>query len=142
MNANKDTKKTLVDVKVNVKIKLAALWATVMFLYIYVDHFALFEPGIIETILAGESAGFQITQTWLLTAMVLMMIPSLMIFLSVALKATVNRWINLIADGMYILVVIGNIVGESWFFYIGASIVEVVLLILIVRYAWTWPTCD
>jgi hypothetical protein len=43
---------------------------------------------------------------------------------------------------MYILVVIGNIVGESWFFYIGASIVEVVLLILIVRYAWTWPTCD
>jgi hypothetical protein len=63
MTTNKHIKKrTLVDVKVNVKIKLAALWATVMFLYIYVDHFALFELGIIETIIAGEIAGFQITQ--------------------------------------------------------------------------------
>jgi hypothetical protein len=46
----------LKDVNVNVKIKLAALWASVMFLYAYADitHFVL-QPGSLEDILKGKS---------------------------------------------------------------------------------------
>ena len=35
----------LEDPKINVKIKLSILWATVMFLYLYVDVFAFYKPG-------------------------------------------------------------------------------------------------
>ena len=45
------------DVKINVKIKLAGLWTSMMFLYIYADIKALFETGIIEQIMAGEIGG-------------------------------------------------------------------------------------
>lgn len=44
MNANlnldkKEPQKALEDIKLNVKLKLAALWASFMFLYIYVRHY-------------------------------------------------------------------------------------------------------
>ena len=37
MNLNRKTATILEDVKINVKIKLAALWVALMFLYIYAD---------------------------------------------------------------------------------------------------------
>jgi len=41
---------------------------------------------------------------------------------------------------IYIPVSIFNALGESWTYFYGLSIgLEVILLALIVRYAWTWP---
>jgi hypothetical protein len=139
MNTNKKTTRILEDVNVNVKIKLAALWAASMSLYIYVDYFYLYVPGTLEEIIAGKMGPFPTTQVSLLLAMTLMMIPGLMIFLSLALKAKWNRWTNIIVGILKIVVVLGAIIGESWAFYIFATIVEVVLLSLIVWYAWKWP---
>jgi len=139
MNSTENATRVLKDKKLDVKIKLSGLWITIIFLFIYVDHFSLFEPDIIENIMAGEITGFQIDQVWLLSAMILMMVPSVMIFLSLILKAKWNRWVNIVVGALYILVVLGNIIGESWIFYLAASIVEVVLLALIVWYAWNWP---
>ena len=68
-----------------------------------------------------------------------MTIPSLMVFLSLALPAKVNRWTNIIVAIIYIIVSIGNSLGESWAFIIFGSIVEFVLLALIVWYGWKWP---
>lgn len=45
MTRDENTTSVLEDVKVNVKLKLAALWASFMFLYIYVDYFHLYMPG-------------------------------------------------------------------------------------------------
>ena len=95
MNTNKKTAE-LEDVKISVKSKLAALWAASMFLYIYVDYFYLYVPGTLEEIIAGNMGPFPTTQVSLLAALTLMMIPSLMIFLSLALKAKWNRWTNII----------------------------------------------
>ena len=52
------------------------------------DYFGLFIPGVMEKITEGEvaHAGIQITQVFLLAVITLMMMPSLMIFLSLALK--------------------------------------------------------
>ena len=141
MNSNKKTAE-LEDVKINVKIKLSALWVAVMFLYIYVDYFALYIPGHIEDILAGIVWKFQITQTWALSAMILMTIPILMIFLSLTLKAKANRWTNIIMGILHILLAILNVIGETWTFYIFGTIVEVVLLSLIVWNAWKWPKLE
>ena len=141
MNSEKKTATTLEDVKINIKIKLSALWVTVMFLFAYVDIMGNYQPGHIENIMSGEVAGFQITQVWLLGVIILMAIPSLMVFLSIALKPKVNRWANIIVGILFIVVQLGsNFLGEpSWVYYKFASIVEVVLLLLIVRYAWKWP---
>ena len=130
----------LEDVKINVKIKLLALWAAVMFIYLYVDIFGFYRSGLIEEIIAGEVAGIQITQVFLLGALILMIIPSLMVFLSLALPAKVNRWVNIIVGIAYIVVVLGFLPGETYAFYIFGSIVEAVLLLLVVWYAWKWPT--
>jgi len=141
MNSEKKTVTILEDVKINIKIKLSVLWVTVMFLFAYVDIMGKYQPGHIEDIIAGEVAGMQITQVWLLGVIILMMIPSLMVFLSIALKPKVNRWANIIVGIFQIIVVLGSFfIGEPpWVYYIFGSIVEVVLLSLIVVYAWKWP---
>ena len=68
MNTNKKTTTILEDVKVNVKIKLSGLWVANLFLFIYVDYFGLFIPGVMEKIIEGEVAhtGIQVTQVFLL----------------------------------------------------------------------------
>ena len=69
-----------------------------------------------------------------------MTIPALMVFLSIALKPKVNRWTNIIAALFKIIIVVGSLfIGKSWAYYMFGSFVEVVLLSLIVWYAWTWP---
>ena len=140
MNSEKKTATILEDVKINIKIKLSALWATVMFIYLYVDVFGFFKPGVIEDAIAGKVWTFQITQVWLLGVIILMTIPSLMVFLSLILPAKANRWTNIIVGILYIVVTLGMTIGESYVFYIFGSIVETVLLLLIVVYAWKWPT--
>jgi hypothetical protein len=131
--------RALEDIKVNVKLKLAALWASLMFLYIYADYFHLYMPGSIKDILAGKMFVFDITQVVLLTALASVTIPALMIFLSVALTAKVNRWTNIIVAAVYIPFTLFNLAGEAWVHMVFAAVVEVVLLLVIISYAWKWP---
>ncbi len=132
--------KLLDDAPVNVRVKLAAAWASFVMLYIYVDYFILYKPGFVQNILAGKMFVFDVTQGVLLGALVSVSIPALMVFLSVALPATVNRWTNLIVAGLNIPYAIVNIIGEEWVFFFAYGIVaEVALLALIIRYAWKWP---
>lgn len=56
MNSNNKTATVLEDPKINIKIKLSGLWTSILFLFIYVDHFGLFVPGVIEKIIEGEVA--------------------------------------------------------------------------------------
>ena len=142
MNNDSMKGKNLQDMKVNVKIKLAALWASLMFIYIYVDLYSLYKPGVIEDILKGIVWQFEITQGWAMGALVLMAIPSLMIFLSIILKPKLNRWINIIVGILYIIISVGNVIGETWFYYIFGTVIEFVLLILVVWFSWKWPTTE
>ena len=111
-----------------------------MFPYIYVDYFALYKPGMIDDILGGAVFEFDISQTLLTAFLTLIAIPILMILLSATLPARVNRTINLVVATLYIPVSMFNAAGESWTYFYGLSIgLEVLLLALILRYAWTWP---
>ena len=129
----------LEDMNINVKLKLAALWASFMFLYIYVDYFHLYMPGSIKEILAGKMYVFDITQVALLAGLAAVSIPALMIFFSVSLPATANRWTNIIVAAVYIPFTLFNLAGEAWMHMVYGAAVEVVLLLLIIRYAWKWP---
>ena len=129
----------MADVQINVKLKLAALWVALMFLYVYADILSFFRPGHIEELTAGMMGPIPVTQAGLLSAAILMAIPSVMVFLSLALPAQVNRWTNLLCGVLYTLVNISNLMGESWAYYITAGVVEIVLTLLIIGYAWQWP---
>ena len=127
------------QMKINVKIKISALWVAVMFLYLYADVKTFYKSGILEQIIAGEVAGMQITQMFLLGSAILMAIPSVMIFLSLTLNDKVNRWVNIILGIIYTGVMIFTMfLPGVWAYYIFLGIVEVVLTALIVWHAWKW----
>ena len=142
MNTQKTSQNTLEDITVSIKQKLATLWASFMFLYIYVDYFHLYMPGSLKNILAGKVFVFDISYVFLLIAMIFVAIPTLMIFLSVVLPAKVNRWTNIIVATVFIPYMLFNLAGEAWVHMYFAAALEVVLLCLIIRYAWKWPRIE
>ena len=81
--------------EVPVQVRLAALWASTMFLYVYVDILSLYKPGTVRDILRGRVWEFEITQGWALGALALMTIPSVMIALSVLLPTKANQRTNM-----------------------------------------------
>jgi hypothetical protein len=99
-------------------------------------------PGALEDLLAGKVFVFEITQAFLLVVLATVTIPALMIFLSVALPAKVNRWANIIIAAVFIPFTLFNLAGEAWMHMVFGAVVEVVLLCLIIRYAWKWPRIE
>jgi len=133
-----NTQKKLEDIKVNVKLKLASLWTSFMFLYIYVDYFALYMPSKIDDITKGKVFVFDITQQFIFIALALATIPMVMIFLSLILPAKINRLTNIIMAIILMPYMLFNLAGEAWLHMYFAAAVEVVLLCLIIRYAYKW----
>ena len=142
MTSYRNTTSAREDVKVNVKLKLAAAWTSLMFLIIYLDYFHLYMPGSIEDLLAGKVFIFDITQIFLVAGLATVTIPALMIFLSIALPAKVNRWTNIIVSVVNIPALLFNLAGTAWLHMIFGAVVEVVLLLLIIGYAWKWPQVE
>jgi len=129
----------LEDYKINLKLKLSALWVSVMLLYLYGDYFNLYKTGTLDNMLAGQIGPLgQVTQGILLGTSILMAIPALMVFLSLILKPVVNRWSNIILGIIYTIIMLIGMPGE-WYYYIFLGVIEVILTLLIVWYAWTWP---
>ncbi len=137
---NSQSRGTLEDVRLPVQAKLAAAWTSFMFFYIYVDYLHLYKPGVVDDILAGVVFEFDISQTFVVSSLILVGIPALMILLSMTLAARANRLLNLVVASLYIPVSVFNVVGESWTYFYGLGVVvEVILLAFILRSAWTWP---
>lgn len=134
--------KKLEDIKINIKLKLASLWTSLMFLIIYLDYFHLYMPSKIEDILNGKVFIFDITQVFLLIALVLVGTPALMIFLSVNLPAKLNRWVNIIIGAINIPLILFNLGGEAWVHMVVGAIIQVILICLIIGYAWKWPLTE
>jgi hypothetical protein len=134
-------KTTLQDFHIHVKFKLSALWASVMFCYIYGDYFSLYVPGHIEGLMHGNSGVGESTPFKLVLFSLLMASPSVMIFLSLALKPAINRVLNIVL-GFIFTAIMGLIVITSqnpWMIFnrvLGS--IEMILTFLIVVYAWKW----
>jgi hypothetical protein len=130
----------LKDPQVPVQAKLAAAWTSFMFLYIYVDYLHLYKPGVVDDILKGVVWEFHISQTFAVSALASVAIPTFMILLSTTLPARANRTVNLVVASLYIPYSAFNLAGGSWLYYYGLGLVlEVVILAFILRSAWAWP---
>jgi Family of unknown function (DUF6326) len=129
---------TLEPSHVNVRVKISALWTSMLFVFAYVDLFSLYRADFRADLEAGEVGGFDVNQSFLFATTVYVVIPSLMVFLALVLRARVARIVNIALSVVYALTVIAGAIGE-WNYYILGSAVEVALLAAIVNYAWTWP---
>lgn len=121
-----------------VRIKLAALWTSVMFCYIYADYFELYAPGKLQRISQGHIGPFQATEGVLVGTSVVLAIPSVMIFLSVALKPTLNRWLNILFGFLYTAIILMSMWGHAFMILYG--VIEITLTALVMWYAWKWRT--
>ena len=132
--------RALDDIKIHVKIKLSALWAAVMFCYIYGDIFRLFQLGELQEMLEGKMWSQPVTQGLLVGTSIIIVIPSVMVFLSLALMPDLSRWANILFGVSYTALMLYTMTSPgAWAYYIFLGIVEVALTVLIVWYAWTWP---
>jgi hypothetical protein len=140
MNSNNTNKSDFEDIKVNIKIKLSALWTAVTLCYLYGDYFELYVPKKVEELISGDN--LLNSPMNLFGAAVLLAIPALMVCLSILLKPPINRWLNIIFGVFYtaIMLLIAATSLESWrAFYVFLALVESIITSLIVWYAWTWP---
>jgi len=124
-----------------VQVKLSVLWIGVMFFYVYADIKAFLQTGYIEQVISGEIYGFVLNQVSLLYAAILMSIPPVMAFLSLILKPSVNRIVNIVLGILHILLAIGILFGpgETWAYYYWYTALEVGFHVLIVFHALRWP---
>jgi hypothetical protein len=67
-----------------------------------------------------------------------MAIPSLMVFLTLALPPAASRVANLLFGFLYTVIMLVTLPG-SWMFYKLLAVIEISLTGSIVWHAWTWP---
>ncbi|MGB5202660.1 DUF6326 family protein [Eudoraea sp.] len=126
--------------KVNIKIKLAALWASATFCYLYGDYFELYTPDKVNSLITGDNN--LDSPTILLIASIILAIPSVMVAASIFLKPKINRILNILFGTLFTLmmVIIGIISTDEWYlFYVFLAFLESIITALIVWYAWKWP---
>ncbi len=129
------------DPPVPMQARLAAAWASFMFLYIYVDILNFYKPGVVDGIQAGLVWKFDVTPALLTMMLVSVAVPAMMVWLSMTLPARVNRTTNLVVASLLIPYSVFNAAGTTWEWaaFYGFSIgLEVLLLAFILRSVWSW----
>lgn len=130
----------LQDFKVNLRIKLSALWTSLMFCYIYGDYFELYVPKKVSGLINGDN--MLNTPIKLFAATIMLTVPALMIFLSMTLKPRLCKIMNIIFGVFFTLLMLAiaaSSLTEWLMFYVFLALVESILSGLIVWYAWAWP---
>jgi uncharacterized membrane protein required for colicin V production len=115
------------------RIKIAALWVVFEFGMFTVPVVEMYIPNFMENAIAQTTPGI----LFVLASMT--MIPPILAFLSLILKDSINRWVNVILGVVFAaLTPIGvlDVPTEYYAPMILIAIVEVVAAALIVWYAW------
>jgi hypothetical protein len=123
---------------VDIRLRLSALWVAMLFVFAYVDLFALYRPDVRAALENGKIFVFDVSQTALLGMTLYIIIPSLMVYLTLVMGRHLSRIVNMTVAAIYSLTIVGGAVGE-WSYYVLGSIVEVLLLAVVIHHAWTWP---
>lgn len=136
----KDQTKMLENPKINIKIKLSALWASATFCYLYGDYFELYTPDKVNSLITGDN--IMDSPTTLLIASIILAIPSVMVAASIILKSKINRILNIVFGILFtiMMVAIGIMSTDEWYlFYVFLAFLESIITAFIVWNAWKWP---
>ena len=134
-----NVRKELEHFKTPVNIKLALLWTSVVFLYIYNDYFSLYVAGTIDSMARGSFGPMgHATDALLVGLSIMLAVPSVMIFLSASLASPLSRWLNVVVGVVYTVIEVLTLFGSPLFYRI-VVIFEIMLTSLVVHYALRWP---
>lgn len=125
------------------KIILSTLWVFFILNIIYADVFSLIEVTFSGTdVSAAENAELIsaiVTPGMLLLIAIILESGMVMIVLSRLLKRAINRWANMVIAILQTLVLLASLfVGTPKIYYIFFVTVEVITLLFIIWYAWSW----
>lgn len=128
--------------KIDRRIVLSGLWASMVFVFAYVDILTFWRSDAIHGALAGmiPNTGIVIDQTFLALSVAYIAVPTLMVAASLLVPARANRMLNLTVSVLYAISIGVALIGEGWLYFIGGSIIELVLLATIAGTAWSWRT--
>ncbi|SKB30891.1 DUF6326 family protein [Luteibacter sp. 22Crub2.1] len=126
------------DPPVPVRLKLAALWTSLMSCYIYGDYFGLYVPGKLQGVLNGDGPIGPTSQGTLVGASMLLAAPALMIALSLLLPVRACRIVTIILGIFYTLVMAATMT-DAWWFYKAMGVIEMTISLITVGLAWRWP---
>lgn len=121
------------------KIKISVLWLFASIAFLAHQIIVLMEPGIIAQLMAGEAEGQKISPDMILFFAILMLVPMIMAFLSLTLKESLNRWLNIIVGGVFAVLWFISVIEAAQSAYWGGALLTlsaVVASALIVWYAW------
>jgi len=128
--------RVLQSAHVGVKVRLAIMWAVIMFFYIYNDIFMLLKAAR-----NGEGLSTSpLDELALLVYALIITPPALMPLLCLVLKPALNRWVNIIVGTAYFSIIVWTVMplNTSWFYrYIG--VVENLVTLATIWTAWRWP---
>jgi len=97
------------------------------------------EPGIIAQLMSGEAEGQKIGPELILFFAILMLVPLVMAFLSLTLKDSINRLVNIIVGTVFAAIWFVGVVDAAQSAYWGGALMTlsaVVASALIVWFAW------
>jgi hypothetical protein len=140
MSTGASLKQSLENTKVDIKIKLSALWIATMFCYIYGDYFELYVPGKLTSMIDGKMLPLgPVTQGMLIGTSTMMAIQAVMAFFSLVAPPILNRWVNVVFGLAFAFINAMVITHGGWIFYKLLGVVEIALLLMLVWHAWKWP---
>ncbi len=135
-------KRRLEEFKAPAKLKLAALWTSLMFLYVYGDYFNMYSPGALDKMAAGEVGPVNASdETAMLAISMMMAVPALMIALSLVLPPVLSKWLNVLFGLVYAAILAATLPGAPLFYW-GYGALEIPLSIVIAVVALNWPRAD
>src|SRR6476469_3326313 len=108
------------DARISTRIKISALWTSMLFVFAYVDLFSSFRADVRADVAAGKMFAFTIEPGFLLGATIYIALPSLMVFLSLVLPPRVARTANVVVAVLYLVTIVGGAIGE-WGYYVLGS---------------------
>ena len=121
------------------KIKISVLWLFAAVAFLAHQILVLMEPGIIAQLMAEEAEGQKIGPELILFFAILMLVPLVMAFLSLTLKDSINRLVNIIVGTVFAALWFVGVVDAAQSAYWGGALMTlsaVVASALIVWFAW------
>ena len=120
------------------KIKLSVLWLLSEIAFLGTMVLGSLEPNALQQFLnTGEIGGMKMTPELLLLYAILVLLGLAMAFLTLTLKDSINRWVNIILGTAGVVLSIVGLSGSLAYAYsILMWVSKLVIDVLIVWYAW------
>lgn len=123
----------------NRRVVISAVWIFVVLNYIYADVFILLGGHGASTAEEAELVNTLSSPAFFLVAALYLQMAMVMIILSRVLKHNINRWANILIASLHVLGGVASLfVVTNAIYYIYFVTVELIALLFIIGYAWSW----